>query len=156
MLYRLMPLEGSPECVVHFNRLKPCMSSLAVTNNPVSWRADPPDGRSSRRQRSEAQFGTGWVHHRHPTDLETSGEGRLAPRAHVAQTPTSSGVGGMERIPPTNCSGSPVLLSPPEGASAPCSIQEERPVLSSPADASECPSRHWRPPVWSHDYQMSS
>lgn len=86
VLYRLLPVEGGPECVVHFNRLKPFTSSLAETSNPVSRRADRPGFgpiRPSSRQRSEVQFGAGWVHHRRQASLGTSGE-RLSPMGHPA------------------------------------------------------------------------
>uniref|UniRef100_A0A3B4WPR7 Integrase catalytic domain-containing protein n=1 Tax=Seriola lalandi dorsalis TaxID=1841481 RepID=A0A3B4WPR7_SERLL len=35
VLYKLMLVEGGPECVVHFNRLKPYTSSLTATRDPV-------------------------------------------------------------------------------------------------------------------------
>lgn len=34
VLYRLVPVEGGQESVVHFNQLKPFTSSLAVSSNP--------------------------------------------------------------------------------------------------------------------------
>lgn len=160
VLYRLMSVEGGPECVVHFNRLKPYNSSLAVTSDPVSRRAeglDRPDIQLTRprRQRSEVRFGAGWVHHRRPADLGTSEGERLPLRDHAAQGSVSSGAGGTQRIPLKNCSDSPASVGPsPEDAPAACSSQEERPESNGQGSSGGRPLRHRRPPVWSQDYQM--
>lgn len=68
VLYRLVPVEGGTESVVHFNRLKPFTSPFTVPSPPASGsrgkeQTSPPT-RSPRCRRSGVQFGASWVHFR--------------------------------------------------------------------------------------------
>uniref|UniRef100_A0A8C6MBU6 Integrase catalytic domain-containing protein n=1 Tax=Nothobranchius furzeri TaxID=105023 RepID=A0A8C6MBU6_NOTFU len=76
LLYRVVPVQGGLECVIHFNRLKPCTSSLAVSA-PLAV------GSRGREWRRSTQTGAAW-----------SGDGWTRGATGAAIPPT---IGGQTR-----------------------------------------------------------
>ena len=122
VLYRLIPLEGGPETVVHFNRLKPYTCSLTETEPRAAPRRSdsrypvPP----GRHQSIGVQYDTSWIHHRPPVQNQTT-EGMPPARAQNQTT---------EGMPPTSrpASSSALPASRPASSSA---LSASRPASSS-------------------------
>lgn len=161
VLYRLVPAEGGPESVVHFNRLKPFVSSPPVPlqqesgpreREQTNWGPRLPPGR-----RPEIPLGASWVHHRRPNGGASGSAGeRASPVSQAAASTTGrgppSGEGALQQNrTPASTDGSSAPTPSPGGVGPVASLRQETRMLDEAR-----PQRQRKPPSWAQDYQMTS
>lgn len=167
VLYRVMLVEGGPEMVVHFNRLKSFLCSLPETRVARAGDGAPRKRPSNSRGPSDVPCGSTWVHHRPamPAQAEPGTRGTGLP----SQGPSEEGhhpvtVPTLEVAGPTGSAASGGCMEPqPLPVSASGTNSSAHTLNSSvegavggPAPQETRPARQRRPPMWSRDYEMAS